>query len=208
MNKKEMRRYLRALFPGDAQRNAQSDAICRHILASPEYGSARVIGGYMSMRHEADVLPVLRDALASGKMLALPLCGQAPFMTFRAVYSLDDLLPGAYGIPEPSPDAPLVAPEDIDLLLVPLEGIDFRGYRLGKGGGYYDRLLSEADGFSLGCALSWQITDEIPRDPWDKPLSACAGPAGIERMNDTLKGPIYDGQEQKNQTCGEALSDR
>ncbi len=183
MNKQEMRLYLRGRYPGDAQRSIESAAICRHILGSPEYQNARVIGGYLPMRHEADILPVLRDALASGKTLALPRCEKAPSMAFHAVSSLENLIPGAYGIPEPSLDSPVVAVGEIDLLLVPLEGIDPQGRRLGKGGGYYDRLLSQAEVFSLGCALSWQMTDHVPYDPWDKPLSACAGPNGIDRVN-------------------------
>lgn len=133
----------------------------------------------MPMAREADVTAVLRDVLASGRTLALPLCADAPVMTLRRVASLSDLTQGRYGIMEPRKNAEEIAPESLDLLLVPLEGIDRWGMRLGKGGGYYDCLLARADVPTLGCAMSWQWTASVPADPWDKPLRACADRNGI-----------------------------
>lgn len=179
MNKRELRKYLRSLYPGEAARNAESTLLCGHILRSERYRQARVIGGYMALPREADITPVLQDALLQGKTLALPLCGDAPYMTLRRVASLEELVPGAYGILEPKPDAQIVAPEQLDLLLVPLEGIDREGFRLGKGGGYYDHLLSSKRVPTLGCALSWQQVPAVPREAWDVPLHACADRDGI-----------------------------
>lgn len=179
MNKRECRACLRARHEGMAARNAQSALLCQHILNSPEYKSARVIGGYMPLPREADILPVLRDALAQGKTLLLPLCGQAPHMTLRRVESLENLAPGSYGIAEPTEAAAVVPISDADLLLVPLEGIDKKGYRLGKGGGYYDCLLEKANVRTIGCALTWQWIDHLPRECWDKPLYACADANGV-----------------------------
>lgn len=179
MNKHDKRRYIRSLHEGKAARDMQSAQLCRHIISSPVYEAATVIGGYMPMDREADVTPVLLDALARGKTLALPLCGKAPHMTLRRVASLDELAPGAYGIPEPRRDAPIVPAEAVDLLLVPLEGIDEEGFRLGKGGGYYDCLLPRISGVAMGCALSWQWTQHVPREAWDVPLLSCADADGI-----------------------------
>lgn len=179
MNKRALRRELRARHEGQAAREKQSAAICRHILNSPAYAAASVVGGYMPLPWEADITPVLLDALRMGKTLVLPLCDAAPQMTLRRVASLGDLVPGAYGIPEPSGDAPVVPVEQVDLLLVPLEGIDPEGFRLGKGGGYYDCLLPATRGVTMGCALSWQWTARVPRDAWDVPLLSCADASGI-----------------------------
>ncbi len=179
MTKKELRTRIRSMHEGRQVRDAQSAALCRWILQSGEYRSARVIGGYMPLAHEADILPVLQDAVLQGKMLALPLCDAAPVMTMRRVRYLTDLTPGAYGIPEPSREAEPVSPEDIDLLLVPLEGIDREGFRLGKGGGYYDRLLKQTRAVSIGCALTWQWVEKVARDSWDRPLDACADRDGL-----------------------------
>ncbi len=183
MNKKELRQYLRMQHQGQAERARQSLLLCRSILESEMYRSARVIGGYMPLRREADITPVLEDALLQGKTLALPLCGDAPYMTLRRVCSLDELVPGAYGILEPRADAPEIPVQELDLLLVPLEGIDRKGFRLGKGGGYYDCLLSAARVPTLGCALSWQWTEAVPHEAWDIPLKACADCRGIHRFD-------------------------
>ena len=80
---------------------------------------------------------------------------------------------------EPVENAPVVDTGTIDLLLVPLEGISSSGVRLGKGGGYYDRLLAACPALTLGAALSWQWTEDIPRERWDRPLHACTDLGGI-----------------------------
>lgn len=179
MNKRQLRAELRARHEGAEARNAQSSLLCRHILQSEAYQKARVVAGYMPMSREADVTEVLQDVLRSGKTLALPLCGTAPHMTLRRVESLDDLTPGAYGIMAPQPNAPVISVQEVDLLLVPLEGIDGQGYRLGKGGGYYDHLLALAGPITIGCALSWQRVKALPWEEWDIPLTACADWRGL-----------------------------
>ena len=183
MNKKELRRYLRGQYPGADELERQSDLLCRNILKSGMYQSARVIGGYMPLPREADITPVLLDALRQGKTLALPLCGDAPHMTLRRVGSLDELVKGAYGILAPHQDAPVIPVQELDLLLVPLEGIDRQGFRLGKGGGYYVCLLSAARVPTLGCALSWQWTEAVPHEEWDVRLNACADCNGIHHFD-------------------------
>lgn len=182
MTKRELRAWLRSRHEGAAARNEQSRALCRHLLESEEYKRAQVIGAYMPMAREADITPVLQDAIMCGKTLALPLCGDAPHMTLRRVAALEDMVPGAYGILEPTADSPVVPVHMVDLLLVPLEGIDLSGYRLGKGGGYYDCLLADAEVMTCGCALSWQWVGQVPHDPWDKRLCTCADHRGIRRF--------------------------
>ncbi len=179
MNKKELRRKLRASRGSTQERDIQSAAICRHILTSDAYSNAKIIAGYAAMPHEANIAAVLEAALAQGKTVVMPRCGAAPQMTLRVISSMDELCPGKYGIPEPPMDAPVMDVREVELILVPLEGIDHDGYRLGKGGGYYDCLLGKSGAYSLGCALSWQCVEEVPRDSWDKPLSACADMNGL-----------------------------
>ena len=143
------------------------------------YRQARVIVGYIPLKWEADILPVLEHALHCRKQVVLPRCAEPPHMTLYRISSLDELVPGAYNIPEPPADAPIVPITDVDLVLVPLEGIDPAGYRLGKGGGYYDCLLDAQTCVTIGCALSWQHVACVPHEPWDVPLSMCASPDGL-----------------------------
>lgn len=182
MTKAELRAWLRANHPGKAERDRQSALLCQHILNSREYRIARTVGAYVPLAREADVMPVLQDALVSGRTLVLPRCLQAPEMTLHRVTALSELVRGAYGLLEPAADLPVVQPSALDLLIVPLEGVDRRGMRLGKGGGYYDRLLTQADVPTMGAALRSQWVDQAPADPWDKPLQACADERGIHHF--------------------------
>lgn len=180
--KRELRQQLRRQAGTPAERSAQSKAICRHIQNSELYRQAYVVGGYLPLAWEADVLPVLADALACGKTLALPRTEQPPVMTMRQIADLDAMQPGRWGVAEPGEHAPIVSPQDIDLLLVPLEGVDRSGRRLGKGGGYYDALLAQTNAVCVGIALSWQWVDQIPCEPWDRPLQAVCDAEGIHLL--------------------------
>ena len=179
MTKREMRAFLRTLHNNEADRREQSRMVCCHILNSEAYLHAGVIAGYVPMKHEADITPVLEHALQAGKVLVLPRCGKAPEMTLHKVAALNELISGAYDIPEPAEDALMIPAEAVDLMLVPLEGIDKNGYRLGKGGGYYDHILQGRNIPAMGCALRWQMVEVLPRDMWDIPLRMCATPDGV-----------------------------
>lgn len=177
--KQALRREVRARFPGQEARLRESALICRHVLDWPVYRDAGVIAGYMPLPWEADVTPILEDALASGKTLLLPRVEDDCRMTLRRVERLDRLVANRWGLAEPPEDAETVPASDVRLMLVPLEAIDEAGMRLGKGGGYYDRLLRDTGATSLGIALSWQRVARVPADAWDQPLEAAADADGI-----------------------------
>lgn len=161
--------------------------MCCQIIKSAAYKNAEVIAGYIPLKWEVDIMSVLEHALAQGKTLVLPRCDHSPHMTMHRIKSLDELSRGKYGIPEPPLQAPVVMQSEIDLILVPLEGIDDDGYRIGKGGGYYDAYLKDKSLLSMGCALSWQHVDRIPREPWDVALNMAADMNGIHMYQLTQK---------------------
>lgn len=177
--KAALRKAIRARYPGADQRTLESDALCRHVLASDIYRQAKCIAGYLPLRREADVTPILRDALAAGKQLLLPRVEGEGSMTLRCIDDLDSLTIGSFGILEPAADTAIVSPAAAELILIPLEGIDPTGMRLGKGGGYYDRLLQDYRGCTLGVVMSWQWTERVPFADWDQPLHAAADCRGI-----------------------------
>lgn len=179
-DKQALRRAVRARFPGPEARSRESELICRHVRAWPVWQRARVVAGYVPMGHEADITPLLTDALASGKTLLLPRIEGERRLTLRRVKRLEALLPGRWSIPEPSEEAEIIPVSEAQLLLVPLEAIDRSGMRLGKGGGFYDALLQGRSAVTLGVAMSWQRVERVPCEPWDQPLSAVADRDGIE----------------------------
>lgn len=179
-DKQALRKAVRARYPGPDERNRESHLLCGHVLAWHEYRRASVVAGYMPLPWEADVTPILADALRAGKMLLLPRVEGERLMTLRRVDSLDGLVTNSWGLLEPPEGAPVVPAEKAELLLVPLEAVDGQGMRLGKGGGYYDALLTRKTGVTLGVALSWQRVAHVPAQPWDKPLDAVVDPEGIQ----------------------------
>ena len=143
MTKGELRRALRAASPGTEARDRESRLLCAHVTAWEPYRRARVVGGYVPLPWEADVTPLLQDALDRNKTLALPRCLPGGQLCFHRVESLQALRRGAYGLLEPRADAPVVDAGEIALLLVPLEGV--RGAP-GQG----RRLLRQAAGLMPG----------------------------------------------------------
>ena len=156
---------------------------------------------------------MLEAALRDGKRLLLPRVEAEGLLTFRRITHPDQLVKGSYGIPEPPPEAAIADPGIIDLLLTPLEGLDRTGMRLGKGGGYYDRLLSRYAPVTLGVVLSHQWAEAIPHDPWDRPLTGAVDRDGIvwfyinERTESSYGGSKEDSQDRP-EGGEEAVSER
>ena len=163
-------RHKRAL--ADRARTAErlADLFDKHLSLSPE----AVVAGYCAVGDEMDPRPLMERLAQRGHRLCLP-CGTragSPLL-FRSYQLTDKLRSSQWLIPEPMPDASLVEP---DVLLVPLLGFDRRGYRLGQGGGYYDRTLAalRARGtcLAVGLAYSLQEVDALPIAPHDAKLDA------------------------------------
>ena len=92
-------------------------------------------------------------------------------MSARRILSLDELQSGAYGIPEPSSGAPEIPPDEISLVIVPALSCDRNGYRLGYGGGYYDRFLARTHAAAAALCAESRLTDVLPREPFDLPCN-------------------------------------
>lgn len=180
LEKAKLRKEIRSAFPGQEIRDTESRKIVSHLLAWPELQRAETICLYVPLRREADVWPLIEQLMQMPeKKVVLPRVEGPGEMTLRTVDSPEKLIPGAYDIPEPAADAEVVAPEALDLLIVPLEAVDRQGMRLGKGGGYYDRLLPKVKCPAVGAALHYQQVEVIPAEAWDHPLDAVVDADGI-----------------------------
>ena len=167
--KQQLRRTMRALESGlSARYKAESSrAIAAHLLAMPEYQEAGTVFCFVGTDREIDTRPILEDVLAAGKRLCVPQCVGKGIMELRQVTDLRQLIPGAYGILEPSADAPLVSLDEVDFAILPCLTCNHLGQRLGQGGGYYDRFLSHYRGGTVLLCREKLIREEIPLESHD-----------------------------------------
>ena len=162
-------------------RQSFTQAIYASLFALPQWREASLVCGYISIRGEIDTAPILEEALRQGKSLALPCTttgaseGQMVFRTLPKE-GLSALEKGRFGIPEPSENCPAVTIEQLNggLMLLPGLAFDKQCYRLGYGGGYYDRYLEKASlaGVRLcavALAYSALMTDTLPHAAFDYP---------------------------------------
>ena len=133
---------------------------------------AAVVAAYWSIGDEILTLPLLEALDAAGFATALPVTpGRGAALVFRQWKTGDVMVPGAMGIPEPRPEAPVLVP---DLLFVPLAAFDRRGHRIGYGAGFYDRSLralrADRTIVAIGVGYAAQEVERIPREAHDEPL--------------------------------------
>lgn len=155
----------------------RSDRLCTQLQTSPLFIKARTVLAYFSFRQEPDLSPLFASSQGlANKIWGFPRCVEQALSWH--IWSSQDALPlqaGAYGIPEPHPDSPLLMPAQVDLILVPSVACDYRGYRLGYGGGFYDRLLGQPEWAAkpaIGIVFDFAYLPRLPNDDWDRPLQA------------------------------------
>ena len=178
MNKDELRaqmRQMRRALSREAQEEA-AKAVAARLLALDAYQSARVVMAYAAVRGELPLNRVCDDVLAAGKVLALPRCAEAGVMRAYRVQARARLQKGAFGIWEPDETCPIIEPGDIDLILVPGTAFDARGGRLGQGGGYYDRYLSQTRAVRVGICHDFALLDAVPTQKHDVPMDIVVTP--------------------------------
>jgi 5-formyltetrahydrofolate cyclo-ligase len=154
-----------------AVRSAAAEALAARGLPVA-LAPGMVVSGFSPMRSEINPIPLMRRLADQGASLALPVVeGRGAPLAFRAWSFGDRLVLDVWGIREPAADAPAVAP---DLLLVPLAAFDRRGFRLGYGGGYYDRTLVALRRLksivAIGLAFAAQEIARVPDMPYDARL--------------------------------------
>lgn len=178
--KAELRRKLRR---SDKPTPEASLAACRAVLAMPEYQAAKTVFCFVGAGAEFDTTLILEDALAAGKTLAVPLCVGRSLMEARRITGLNQLISqSSWGIREPAGLAPLVHPEEIDFAVVPCLACDKRGFRLGHGGGFYDRYLENTHFSSVLLCRADRVLDRLPADSWDVSIRLVATENGLVRL--------------------------
>jgi 5-formyltetrahydrofolate cyclo-ligase len=170
-----VRDRLRAISPERQGRFAQ---ICSRLRQQSVWKSAGSILLFALLPAEADIWALFEEALRVGKTVALPrFSSQAQSYIACVVQNPeDDLVSGQFGIREPGVSCPEFPLNRLDLVLVPGVAFDARGARLGRGKGFYDRLLADVRGTKCGVAFEEQIVDAVPVGPLDIRLNCILTP--------------------------------
>ncbi len=152
--------------------------LCTQLKTSDLWRAAKTVLLFAPLPDEPDVWPLLADALLAGKVVALPRFDPATkkYVPGQIQNPVTDLVSGQFGIREPDNSCPVVPLNRLDLLLVPGVAFDPHGRRLGRGKGFYDRLLADVRGKTCGVAFDEQIVAKIPTEPHDIPLNCILTP--------------------------------
>lgn len=172
--KKKVRKEIKQQIAG------LSEEYCRTADAEIQRNTAEFLKKYpadmifcfVGTLQEIDTKPILKEILRDGKRLGVPKCVGKGIMDVYEIRSLDELQPGSYGILEPKEGCPLIKPEEIELALVPCLSCNEDGWRLGYGGGFYDRYLVRTRAKRAVLCRSVLMRDNIPRDELDLQMDA------------------------------------
>lgn len=156
----------------DPGRARQNQILARKFLTLPEFASAKTIAFFASEPFEVATDFLIARSLEMQKRVGLPRVKKnSTELTFHQVQNLNELEVGCFGINCPSGAAPEIPLSEIDLLVVPALAFDRAGNRLGRGGGFFDRVLEKFTGVSVGLAFDFQMFEKIPTEDFDQKVS-------------------------------------
>jgi 5-formyltetrahydrofolate cyclo-ligase len=171
-----IRARLAAMTP---EQRARKSSRARALLKEQKlWHEAVTVLFYAPLHDELDVWPLVLEGLEAGKRIALPRFNSATGTYLPALIKDPhcDIVIGKLGIREPRPDCKPAPSTAIDLVLVPGVAFDLQGHRLGRGKGYYDRLLRVVSGIKCGVAFDEQLVPHLPVAPHDYRLDCIVTP--------------------------------
>jgi 5-formyltetrahydrofolate cyclo-ligase len=175
----KMRERLARISP--AVRAVESIDLCARLKAQMQ--SAHTILFFAPMADELDVWPLLAESLPEGKVIALP-----AFDPVTDLYSarqirdaVTDVAAGKFGVREPVAGCAEIPFGQFDLVLVPGMAFDLAGNRLGRGRGFYDRMLAQASGIKCGVGYDFQLFEKLPVEPHDARVNFILTPSRCVR---------------------------
>lgn len=179
MTKKELRqqiKQLKAMTPV-AVREVEADMVFKSIEKMPVWQHAQHILQYWSLPDELPTHSTVQRWLEVGKNIFLPRVkgDDLEIVPYLGAESLDDN--NKFHIGEPVGEA--VDPSCLELIIVPAVALDMHRNRLGRGKGFYDRLLSSTSCPTIGVACDFQLVDEVPTEPHDRPLDCVVTSDGV-----------------------------
>jgi 5-formyltetrahydrofolate cyclo-ligase len=160
-------------------------ALAGHLLALPELRHAATVAAYVSVGNEPGTGPLIDALQTSGRRVLLPRLRPDDDLDWSTYDGPHALVRAGRGLLEPAgPPLGLEAVADADVVLVPGLAVDEHGYRLGRGGGSYDRALARVPVGTFTCVLLYdaEVGVAVPVEPHDRPVLAAAHPSGITHL--------------------------
>jgi len=160
----------------------KSGEIVRRLMELREIRDSSTLMAFLSFGSEVLTDDLIRWGWSQGKRIVVPLCRpESRELTPCRIDGFDELETGHYGIREPKTGGLRSVPRtEIDAVIVPAVAFDRRGYRVGYGGGYYDRFLPECpQAANIGAAFACQIVPEVPSDRYDLAVDRIVTEEGI-----------------------------
>lgn len=170
MDKKTLRQQLfsrREALSLEYYATANQQIVAK-VLDSQAFKECQTIFLYHGVGLELDTQPIIAAALSQNKTVALPRVHRKGVMKAHRYKMGDKMEVSSFGIPEPLLDAPILEPQDIDLVISPCVTTNARGERLGYGGGFYDRFLPQTNATILLPYFEKLLTDDIPMEDHDQ----------------------------------------
>lgn len=171
--KKQLRKKIREKAMGLDQHycHLASQKIVDKVKNLDDYKTARMVFCFVGSKGEVDTLLLIKQTLASGKRVCVPLCVADGIMEAREITNIEsDLSPGMMGILEPDEKTPLVKKGEIDFAVIPCVTCDHQGNRLGHGKGFYDRYLTDSHFSSAIACYEELISEDIPMEDFDRKI--------------------------------------
>ena len=166
MDKKELRKKYTKVRAEVEDKDLKDKLIRKNLRELDIYKKAKSVFVFISYRSEVDTKGIIEDILADGKKLLVPLVKGSEMIAVE-VKGIDDLEPNKMGILEPKSGEEVT---DVDLTITPGLAFDKDGYRLGYGGGYYDKFFAKVDTIRMGIGYYDQFVESLVHEDYDKPL--------------------------------------
>ncbi|RKL68723.1 5-formyltetrahydrofolate cyclo-ligase [Salipaludibacillus neizhouensis] len=169
-------------------RTKELTEIYRQLYQLVDWKSSEIIAVTIAVGIELDTMPLIKQAWKQGKKIAVPRCSpKDKKLDFYYLENVNQLETSFYGLKEPDPHkCEYVDMKDIDLMIVPGIVFDDRGYRIGHGGGYYDRMLADYLFHTVSICFDFQIKGKLPVESHDIPVNKIVTPSKvISNVNDT-----------------------
>lgn len=170
IKKAALRRAVKGFFLTPKEKAESDKRLLDRFLALSQVKAASSLLLFYGVSIEPDTAQLLEPLCAMGKTVALPRCLPLGGMEARRYLGPSHLSAGAYGIPEPDDACPILERDGFDVILVPNLCCDMACYRLGHGGGYYDRYLPGFSGVTVALCRDKLLQPVLPRESHDIPM--------------------------------------